>query len=173
MATARAGNVIGGGDWSADRLVPDCIRAFLAGQVVRIRSPAATRPWQHVLEPLCGYLLLAERLWTSGQEFAQAWNFGPAMDDAQPVLRIVQLLAASWGDGAAWQVADGPHPHEAGALAVDPTLARRRLEWRPRLRLEAALDWTVRWYRQYAAGADAGCLVEADIERYGGIGVGQ
>jgi len=166
VATARAGNVIGGGDWSLDRLVPDCIRAFAAGQIVPIRSPHATRPWQHVLEPLCGYLLLAEQLWTSGQDFAEAWNFGPVLDDVQPVSHIVRQLAQAWGDGAAWQIAEGPHPHEAGFLAVDPSLARRRLGWRPRLRLEPALDWTARWYKQHAAGMDAARLVEADIERY-------
>ena len=166
VATARAGNVIGGGDWSADRLVPDCIRAFAAGRAAAVRSPNATRPWQHVLEPLCGYLLLAERLWTSGQAFAEAWNFGPVMDDVQPVSRVVQLLAQAWGDSAAVDVVDGPHPHEAGFLAVDPALARARLGWRPRLRLEPALDWTGRWYKQHAGNADAARLVEADIERY-------
>ena len=173
VATARAGNVIGGGDWSVDRLVPDCIQAFASGQVVQIRSPHATRPWQHVLEPLCGYLLLAEDLSISGQEFAEAWNFGPMMDDVQPVSRVVRLLADAWGDGAAWHVTAGSHPHEAGFLAVDPTLARRRLRWRPRLPLEMSLDWTARWYKQYLAGADATGLVEADIETYESIGSGQ
>lgn len=166
VATARAGNVIGGGDWSADRLVPDCIRSFAAGQAVSVRSPQATRPWQHVLEPLCGYLLLAEELWASGQAFAEAWNFGPMMDDVQPVSRVVQLLAEVWGDGAAAEISNGRHPHEAGFLAVDAALARARLGWRPRLRLESALEWTGRWYKQNAAGADPARLVEADIERY-------
>ena len=173
VATARAGNVIGGGDWALDRLVPDCVRAFAAGQVAQIRSPHATRPWQHVLEPLCGYLLLAEQLWTSGQDFAEAWNFGPVLDDVQPVGRVVQLLADAWGDGAAWQVTDGPHPHEAGFLGVDPSLARRRLGWRPRLALQPALEWTARWYKQFVAGVDAARLVEADIERYEAIGFAQ
>ena len=171
VATARAGNVIGGGDWSLDRLVPDCVRAFAAGQTVQIRSPHATRPWQHVLEPLCGYLLLAERLWTAGQNFAEAWNFGPAMDDVQPVSTVVQLLAQAWGGDATWHISEGPHPHEAGFLAVDPSLARKRLGWRPRLQLESALEWTGRWYRQHAAGTDAARLVAADIERYEGMGL--
>lgn len=166
VATARAGNVIGGGDWSADRLVPDCIRAFAAGEVVPIRSPHATRPWQHVLEPLCGYLLLAEQLHGAGQAFAEPWNFGPVMDDVQPVSRIVQLLAQAWGDGAAAAVTEGPYPHEAGFLAVDSALVRARLGWRPRLRLEPALEWTGRWYKRHAAGADAARLVDADIESY-------
>jgi CDP-glucose 4,6-dehydratase len=169
VATARAGNVIGGGDWSLDRLVPDCIRAFAAGQTVQIRSPHSTRPWQHVLEPLCGYLLLAEQLWINGQDFAEAWNFGPPMDDVQPVSRIVQRIAEAWGDGA-WHITEGPHPHEAEFLAVDPSLARARLGWIPRLKLESALDWTGHWYKQHIAGIDAARLVAADIERYEGIG---
>jgi CDP-glucose 4,6-dehydratase len=171
VATARAGNVIGGGDWSLDRLVPDCVRAFAAGQTVQIRSPHATRPWQHVLEPLTGYLLLSERLWAFGAEYAEAWNFGPAMNDVQPVVRVVQRLAQAWGDDAAWHVTDGPHPHEAGSLAVDPSRARTRLGWRPRLTLQPALDWTGHWYKQHAAGTNAACLVEADIERYESIGL--
>ena len=170
VATARAGNVIGGGDWSADRLAPDCVRAFAAGQTVAIRNPNATRPWQHVLEPLCGYMLLAERLCASGQDFASAWNFGPAMDDVQPVSKVVQRLAEAWGPEASWHVTEGPHPHEAGLLAVDASLARRRLGWTPRLDLGQALDWTGRWYKNAASGADAAGLVESDIERYEGIG---
>ncbi len=166
VATARAGNVIGGGDWSLDRLIPDSVRAFAAGQVVEIRSPHATRPWQHVLEPLCGYLLLAEQLLVSGQSFAEAWNFGPDLDDVQPVSYVVRRLADAWGSRAGWHVMTGPHPHEAGFLAVDSTLARRRLSWRPRFSLEVALDRTVRWYKQYAAGADAADLVESDIAHY-------
>jgi CDP-glucose 4,6-dehydratase len=170
VATARAGNVIGGGDWSLDRLVPDCIRAFARGTTVSVRNPYSTRPWQHVLEPLCGYLLLAEQLYSSGQGFAEAWNFGPAMDDVQPVTTVVAGLAKAWGDGAAWQVAGGDHPHEAGFLAVDPALARARLDWRPRLCLESSLQWTGQWYKHHAAGQDAASLIEADIHRYEAIG---
>jgi CDP-glucose 4,6-dehydratase len=171
VATGRSGNVIGGGDWSLDRLVPDCIRAFESGQTVLIRAPDATRPWQHVLEPLCGYLLLAEQLCTSGRDFAQAWNFGPIPDDVRPVSHVVRLAADAWGDTANWRLIEGPHPHEAGVLAVDSSLARGRLAWRPRLRLPEALEWTIRWHKQYLAGSDAGRLVEADVERYEGIGV--
>ena len=170
VASARAGNVIGGGDWSLDRLVPDCIQAFVAGRTVMIRNPNSTRPWQHVLEPLNGYLLLAERLCTDGHACAQAWNFGPVMDDVQPVTAVVRGLAACWGENARWEVADGPHPHEAGLLAVDPARARALLGWRPRLRLEPALDWTGRWYHDHEAGADAAVLVANDIERYEAIG---
>ncbi len=170
LATARAGNVIGGGDWSADRLVPDCIRAFAAGQSVAIRNPASTRPWQHVLEPLCGYLLLAERLCSGAPGFDEAFNFGPVMDDVQPVTEVVAGLARAWGEGAGWHLTGGDHPHEAGFLAVDPSLARARLLWRPRLRLAQALDWTGRWYRQHAAGQDAARLIEADIQQYTAAG---
>lgn len=172
LATARAGNVIGGGDWSLDRLVPDCVRAFAAGRSVHIRSPHATRPWQHVLEPLCGYLLLAERLFADGAEYARAWNFGPSMEDVQPVAHVVGRLAGAWGEGAAHTVDDGPHPHEAGFLAVDPALARQRLNWRPRLSLDQAIEWTGRWYRQHATGVDAARLLDADIERYLQLGTG-
>jgi CDP-glucose 4,6-dehydratase len=169
LATARAGNVIGGGDWGPDRLVPDCVRAFAAGEAVAVRNPGATRPWQHVLDPLCGYLLLAEQLWLRGQDVAEAWNFGPPVAEAQPVSRVVRRLVQIWGDGAAWQPAPGPHPFEATQLAIDASLAYRRLDWHPRLDLEPALDWTASWYKNFAAGADAGHLVEADIARYEAI----
>lgn len=173
VATARAGNVIGGGDWALDRLIPDCIRAFAHGRTVLIRNPSSTRPWQHVLEPLCGYLLLAEQLQILGPEIIGAWNFGPAMDDIWPVSDVVKRLSEAWGDDAAWCVADGPHPHETNFLAVDPSLARGRLGWRPRLQTQTALDWTGHWYKQHICGMDARRLVEADIERYEGIGAGQ
>ena len=163
LATARAGNVIGGGDWAADRLIPDCIRAFVAGRTVAIRNPRATRPWQHVLEPLCGYLILAETLFDRGTDAAAAWNFGPPAADVRPVADVVARLAQTWGDGAAWRIDAAPQPHEAGTLAVDAARARARLGWRPRLTLETALDWTARWYR---AGTDPARLVLRDIENY-------
>jgi CDP-glucose 4,6-dehydratase len=166
LATARAGNVIGGGDWAADRLVPDCIRAFAAGEAVAVRNPHATRPWQHVLDPLCGYLLLAEHLWLRGRDVAEAWNFGPPAAETQPVSRVVERLAQIWGAGAGWQAAPGPHPFEATQLAIDASLACRHLDWRPRLNLLPALEWTANWYKQFAVGVDAGRLVDADIERY-------
>ncbi len=166
VASVRAGNVIGGGDAAADRLVPDCIRAFAAGHAVRIRHPAATRPWQHVLDPLCGYLLLAERL-LAGADAAEAWNFGPGPDDVWPVAKLVGVLAEAWGNGASWTgEADGTL-HEAGLLAVDAALARRRLGWRPRVGLDTGLRWTVDWYRRRLAGEAALGLVLRDIERFG------
>ena len=116
VASARAGNVIGGGDWSRDRLVPDCMRAFAQGKAVRVRNPHATRQWQHVLDSLCGYLLLAEAL-LAGSEAAQAWNFGPSTDNVASVGDVVHLLVAHWGGGASWNADPGPHPHEAGLLA--------------------------------------------------------
>jgi CDP-glucose 4,6-dehydratase len=165
VASARAGNVIGGGDWSADRLVPDCMRAFAAGEPVRIRNPRATRPWQHVLDPLCGYLILAEELFANPAA-AQAWNFGPAIDDILPVTDIVESLAAAWQNGASWAVDPGPHPHEAGLLAVDASLARARLGWRPRLPLHAALRRTALWYQRQLAGDDPHQLILSDLEHY-------
>lgn len=165
VATARAGNVVGGGDPSPDRLVPDCIRAFAAHETVRIRSPNATRPWQNVLDPLCGYLLLAERL-AFATDFARAWNFGPGPDDVRPVGEVVRILAQAWGDDAGWSVDAGAHPHEAGLLAVDASLARARLGWRPRLPLDLALAATARWYRRSLEGADQHDLMLADIDDY-------
>jgi CDP-glucose 4,6-dehydratase len=165
VATARAGNVVGGGDWAADRLVPDCARAFGAGHRVRIRNPRATRPWQHVLDPLCGYLLLAEAL-LHGPDHAEAWNFGPAPDDVQPVTGVVGLLAAAWGEGASWALDEDWHPHEAGLLAVDAAQARARLGWRPRLPLARGLAWTADWYKRHLRGEAARRLVLDDIARY-------
>lgn len=169
VATVRAGNVIGGGDHATDRLVPDCVRAFSAGHPVNLRNPAATRPLQHVLEPLRGYLLLAEALQRDPRRFGTAWNFGPSLGDVQPVSRVVMLLAEAWGDGARYSLAPGDHPHEAGLLAVDATKARRELGWRPYLDLPTALRWTVDWYRSHLGGASAMALIEAEIARYTGM----
>jgi CDP-glucose 4,6-dehydratase len=171
VATARAGNVIGGGDQAENRLIPDCIRALAAGETIRIRNPAATRPWQHVLEPLSGYLTLAERLHTQGADVAEAWNFGPAMDDVAPVSAVVDHVTRLWGDGARWERVETNAGHEAGLLAVDAAKARARLGWAPRLRLTEALDWTVGWYRRHARGEAARGLVLHDIERYEETGV--
>jgi CDP-glucose 4,6-dehydratase len=154
VATARAGNVIGGGDWSEDRLIPDLIRGFQTGQPVLIRRPAAIRPWQHVLEPLRGYLLLAEKLFAGRSEFASAFNFGPAQGDAWPVERIATRLATSWGNGASWVPDPTPSVHEAQLLRLDASKARLELGWEPHLDIESALDWTVNWYRAWKDGAD-------------------
>ena len=154
LASARAGNVIGGGDWAADRLVPDILRAFEAKQPVAVRNPHAIRPWQHVLEPLSGYLTLAERLYDQGQEFAQGWNFGPSEEDAKPVGWIVAQMAMLWGDNATWQIDNGQHPHEANYLKLDISKARNRLHWQPELRLGDALRWIVDWVKLSQTGAD-------------------
>ena len=147
IATARAGNVIGGGDWSLDRLIPDLIAGFTRGEPVLIRRPHAIRPWQHVLEPLHGYILLAEKLLTGDPRFATAYNFGPTEDDAQPVQWIVEKMTQFWGDGATWTLDPDPGVHEAGYLKLDASRARSDLSWRPRLRLETALQWLVEWYK--------------------------
>jgi CDP-glucose 4,6-dehydratase len=169
IATARAGNVIGGGDWAPGRLIPDCIRAFGKREPVIIRNPAATRPWQHVLEALCGYLLLAERLWTEGDAFAEAWNFGPDAGDDQPVSAVLDQITKLWGDGAHWRRDEANQPHEAGRLAVDASKARHHLGWRARLDLDAALTLTIDWYRRQAEGADEAALIAGDIASYEGV----
>lgn len=164
IATARAGNVFGGGDWALDRLVPDFFRAQAAGQELEIRNPAARRPWQHVLEPLAGYLLLAEHLWNGNAQ--EAWNFGPAMDDVQPVSYIVDRLFGVEDGKREWRRADGHQPHEANFLALDASKARAQLGWRPRLPLGEALDWTHDWYVRQARNADAAELTLEQIARY-------
>jgi len=166
VASARAGNVIGGGDWSKDRLVPDAISAFISRKALRVRSPNAVRPWQYVLDPLSGYLTLAERLWEDGPAYAGAWNFGPAEDDVRPVSWIVGELARRWGNDAAWESDPAPQPHEAGLLKLDCAKARARLNWRPRVELETALDWTIDWYRKYASGEDLRKLTVEQIRSY-------
>lgn len=166
IATARAGNVIGGGDWSEDRLVPDLIRGFASGNPVLIRRPKAIRPWQHVLEPLQGYITLAEQLLSGKPDFVTAFNFGPSEDDAWPVERIADKLAAMWGNGASWVRDNAPSVHEAHYLKLDSSKARSELGWRPRLNLETALDWTLRWYRQCQNGADMATETRAQIARY-------
>ena len=160
MATARAGNVIGGGDWADDRLVPDVLRALEKGVPVEIRNPFSIRPWQHVLEPLSGYLLLAERLYTEGSAWAEGWNFGPRDEDAKPVQWIVERLCAEWDDKAIWTQQPGEHPHEANYLKLDISKARNRLDWTPRWNLDRALARIIDWHRAWRDGADmrATCL---------------
>jgi CDP-glucose 4,6-dehydratase len=154
LATARAGNVIGGGDWSTDRLIPDLVRGFLAGEPVPIRRPKAIRPWQHVLEPLMGYIQLAEHLLTLDARYATAFNFGPADDDAQPVEWIVERMTEFWGGGARWVLDPDSGVHEAGYLKLDASRARAELGWKPRLHLKDALKLTVDWYKAWQAGTD-------------------
>jgi CDP-glucose 4,6-dehydratase len=151
LASARAGNVIGGGDWAADRLVPDVMRAALAGRAVAVRNPDAVRPWQHVLNPLSGYLLLAQALYED-PALAAAWNFGPAARDERPVGRLLDRLSELWPGGIDWRRDDGPHPPEAPALRLDSGRARERLGWTPRWDLERALAAIVEWYAAFRDG---------------------
>jgi CDP-glucose 4,6-dehydratase len=167
LASVRAGNVIGGGDWAVDRLLPDLVRAFEAGVAPMIRAPDAVRPWQHVLEALGGYLMIAERLLAGERHFADAWNFGPSDEDARPVSWIVERMRAAWGGGAADALPDtGPRPHEAGLLRLDCSKARAALGWRPALALDEALDWIVTWHKAVAGGADARAVTRAQIADY-------
>lgn len=166
IASARAGNVIGGGDWAQDRLLPDILSAFAAQTPVTLRNPAATRPWQHVLEPLRGYLSLAEKLYTQGQFFADAWNFGPHVEDAKPVQWIVERMRQLWGPGATWQLDTSPQPHEAHYLKLDASKAAEQLGWQPVLRLNDALTLTVAWARAMQSGADMRAMTLAQIQAY-------
>jgi len=166
LATARAGNVIGGGDWAADRLIPDIVAAFEAGRPVHIRNPGAVRPWQHVLEPLRGYLMLAERLYEDGPAFAEGWNFGPGDEDAKPVGWIVEQMAARWGELARWQLDQSEHPHEAAYLKLDISKARAQLRWHPALRLDGALGLVIDWAKRRRSGDDVRALTQEQIDHY-------
>ncbi len=163
IASARAGNVIGGGDWGADRLVPDMMRAALAGEQVRVRNPNSIRPWQHVMNPLSGYLLLAQAAWEQA-DLAAGWNFGPPEQDARPVGWIVEHVAGLWPGELGWGIDDGPHPHEARYLKLDSSRARARLGWRPLLGLDEALGSIVEWYGALRDGADMRAVTLQQIE---------
>lgn len=165
VATARAGNVIGGGDWSVDRLVPDIVRAFLSKEPVHIRRPDAVRPWQHVLEPLGGYLHLAEYLWND-KNFAEEWNFGPSNGEARSVAWMMRHFAEAWGTDPVWTVDKGPHPHETELLQLDCSKARRRLGWESMLSARDALRMTADWYRRNAEGEGAIALAEEQLATY-------
>ncbi len=154
LATARAGNVIGGGDWAEDRLIPDIIRAIQGGQSVNIRNPHATRPWQHVLEPLSGYLALAEKLYVEGPAFAEAFNFGSAEEDAKPVQWIVERITHRWGEGANWVLDRAEHPHEAHYLKLDCSKAKIRIDWFPRWTLAESIEQIIVWHKAHQRGED-------------------
>lgn len=154
LASARAGNVIGGGDWAEDRLIPDILRGFEQQQPVMIRNPLATRPWQHVLEPLSGYLVLAERLFTEGKTYAEGWNFGPLDEGVQSVEWILNYMVRRWGVGASWQLHAQPQPHEAQLLKLDISKATAQLEWQPRWSLSQALDSIIDWHQGWVTQKD-------------------
>jgi CDP-glucose 4,6-dehydratase len=166
IASARAGNVIGGGDWALDRLIPDIMRAIQIGQPVRIRNPNAIRPWQHVLEPLGGYLLLAEKLFADGTQFAEGWNFGPADTDAKPVQWIVEQLTTAWGGDAMWELDQGQQPHEANYLKLDCAKAISRLNWRPKWSIGCALENIVTWHKSHLAAKDMRAITLDQIQNY-------
>jgi CDP-glucose 4,6-dehydratase len=166
LGSARAGNAIGGGDWTRDQLIPDLMRAFLGGKPCLIRNPAAYRPWQFLLEPLRGYLILAERLAENGARFASGWNFGPADADIQPVSWIADELVQLWGTGASWTLDSGAHPHEAHALKLDASKAAADLDWRPVLSLKQSLEWIAEWYQAFRESADLRQFTLKQIEEY-------
>jgi CDP-glucose 4,6-dehydratase len=171
LASARAGNVIGGGDWATDRLIPDIIRAFTRASTVVIRSPDAIRPWQHVLEPLNGYLTLVENLWEHGQEYVGGWNFGPGEQGAMPVEWIVTKMIEAWGEGASYVLDSQPQVHEANYLKLDSSKARSLLGWAPKLELSEALQWLTEWYKVCEQGKDMREYTLSQIESYQNLGV--
>jgi CDP-glucose 4,6-dehydratase len=166
IASARAGNVIGGGDWSDDRLIPDAIQAFESQKPLVIRNPLATRPWQHVLEPLSGYLVLAQALYQEGAKYDGAWNFGPKDEDTRPVQEVVNLLIQNWGQSASWRQDDSEQPHEAHSLKLDCSKARQYLGWMPRLNLEQAVEHIVQWQSAYQRRADMQAFSLQQINSY-------
>jgi CDP-glucose 4,6-dehydratase len=166
VASARAGNVIGGGDWAEDRLIPDIMRAITQGEPVRIRNPHAIRPWQHVLEPLSGYLALAQKLYQEGVAYAEGWNFGPNDADAKSVQWIVAQLTQHWGEGASWVLDGGEHPHEAHYLKLDCSKAKARLDWQPRWSLNEALEKIIAWHQAEVLGADMKTETLAQIAEF-------
>jgi len=169
VGSGRAGNVIGGGDWALDRLVPDIIRSLLKNEPTLIRNPQATRPWQHVLEPLHGYLMLAERLFADRHEFASGWNFGPPEESERTVGWIIERLYELWGVGFEWERDSNPGPPESTFLKLDASKARAYLRWRPKLDLETTLGWIVDWTRRYERGENMREVSLADIDRFMGI----
>ncbi len=171
VGSARAGNVIGGGDWSPDRLIPDIIKAFTAGEEVVIRMPEAVRPWQHVLEPVSGYMVLAERLATGTGGEAQGWNFAPYETDVKPVRWIVEEMVARWGDAARFRIERDDGPHEATLLTLDCSKARAELGWQPRLRLDQAIEWVIDWHRSHLDGNDIRAVSLEQIAAYEAMGV--
>lgn len=167
LASVRAGNVIGGGDWAEDRLIPDILRAFEKQQAVVIRNPSATRPWQHVLEPLSGYFVLAENLYTGDHpDFADGWNFGPKDEDVQPVGWICDHMVKLWGHNASWQLDGQANPHEANYLKLDISKAKRHLQWEPQWNLSTALEKIVHWHKAWLAGDNARELCIQHINEY-------
>lgn len=154
IASARAGNVIGGGDWAEDRLIPDILKSFEKKSPVIVRNPMATRPWQHVLEPLSGYLVLAEHLFNEGKSFAEAWNFGPKDEDCKPVSWILDKMVANWDDYVSWELDKNTNPHEAGYLKLDCSKAASKLNWQPKWNLDFTIGKIINWHKSYINGSN-------------------
>jgi CDP-glucose 4,6-dehydratase len=165
IATVRAGNVIGGGDWATDRLIPDLIQSFINNKPAYVRNPKAVRPWQHVLEPLFAYLLLAEKLY-SDKAFADSWNFGPDISETKPVEWIANTLSEIWGQKACWRADEGTHPHEAHLLKLDSTKAKSVLHWHPKTNLKTALTMTAEWFKAYMRGEDILDFTKVQIRQF-------
>jgi len=166
LASARAGNVIGGGDWSKDRLIPDILKAFEKSKPAIIRNPLSTRPWQHVLEPLSGYLVLAKKLYEEGDKYAEGWNFGPRDQDCQPVEQILNSLVSSWGGNASWQLDKNNNPHEAGFLKLDCSKALQKLKWQPKWDLQYTLNSIINWHKAWLSGSDMTKESINEIKKY-------
>ena len=166
LATARAGNVIGGGDWTHDQLVPDVVNAFHEGRPVVLRNPMAVRPWQFVLDCLGGYMTLAEKLSTEGADYSGSWNFGPNQEDTLSVREMVEALIGKWPEKASWAQDTGSHPHEANSLRLDTSKTTLKLGWKPRLVATESVDWIVDWYGRYFQGKDPKALCLEQIERF-------
>jgi len=166
LASARAGNVIGGGDWAEDRLIPDILRAFEKSEPVIIRNPLSTRPWQHVLEPLSGYLVLAQELFLNGDKFAEGWNFGPKDEDCKPVSWILDQMVTSWGNNASWSLDKNNNPHEAGFLKLDCSKASNGLKWNPKWNLKESLKMIVNWHLNYLKGVNMNKECLKEINKY-------
>ena len=166
VASARAGNVVGGGDWASDRIIPDAMRAFSDEQILLVRNPGAVRPWQHVLEPLSGYMTLCEKMWNQPFEFSEGWNFGPEDEGVGTVKEVTEKVSDLWGNNASWEESNGDHPHEATLLKLDITKAKERLGWVPKWDLERALEKTVGWYKSYYNGEDMREMSLKQIEKY-------
>ena len=166
IATARAGNVIGGGDWSEDRLLPDVFRSLCFGEKLEIRNPHSIRPWQHALEPLAGYLKLGEKLYAGEKSFAEAWNFGPSDEDSKPVGWILEEIKRIWKEPINWKIAEGTQLHEARLLKLDSAKAKSRLKWKPKLSLSEAINLTVDWYKNFKNNSDLTEITRKQIEFY-------
>jgi CDP-glucose 4,6-dehydratase len=166
LASARAGNVIGGGDWADNRLIPDILNAFAHSKKVIVRNPSAVRPWQHVLEPLSGYLVLAEKLYLNGKQYAEGWNFGPKDKDCKNVEYILDKIVAHWGEGSSWSLDDKSNPHEANFLKLDISKSARKLKWKPKWGLDFTLKSTVNWHKQWLSGEDIRKVCISEINHY-------